>query len=82
MAWGAAPTVPEQATNSLDLWEKLRELLLKLTHAGITQEQLCAASLITPACGLGGLSENDAEHILNLLQPMSVLAREWAWSCS
>lgn len=82
IAWGAVPTDPGQAVSAVDLWNQLYSLLLKLLEHGIKQDALTRASLITPACGLGSLSEKDAEYILSLLQPLSLLAREWAWSCT
>ncbi len=82
IAWGAVPTNPELAQSSLNLWQELHKLLLQVLKSGIKQESLCRASLITPACGLGSLSATDAEGILSLLQPITELAREWAWSCT
>jgi hypothetical protein len=77
VAWGAVPTDPGLATDPEDLWRKLAKLLLDLTEAGLERESLRRASLITPACGLGSLKEKDAGHILNMLTPLSLLARAW-----
>ena len=77
VAWGAIPTDPAKATTAAELWQNLEELLNKLVGEGVDKNMLAMASLITPACGLGSLAEKDAEHILSLLQPLSLLAQSW-----
>ena len=77
IAWGIVPN------NDHILYETAESLLGHLERAwdrlerkSIPQEQIVAASLITPACGTGTLSEEMAERAFQLTEGVSKLARE------
>lgn len=77
IAWGIVPH------NDHILYETAESLLGHLERAwghlerkGIPREQIAAASLITPACGTGTLSEEMAERAFQLTDQVSNLARE------
>jgi methionine synthase II (cobalamin-independent) len=75
IAWGLVPTADytgqETASGLLD---RLAGLFVNLTGQGIDQNRLYTQALITPACGMGTLSEHSARQLLSLLTEVSQLA--------
>lgn len=67
LAWGIVPASSEGAETSAEtLSDKLENGLVQVSKAcEIPAEQLLAQSLITPSCGLGSLTESQAETILS-----------------
>ena len=77
IAWGITPN------SDHILYETAESLLSHLERAwdhlerkGIPREQIIAASLITPSCGTGTLSEEIAERVFQMTAQVSALARE------
>jgi methionine synthase II (cobalamin-independent) len=74
IAWGLIPTLSpedlerETAASLQAQWETKSEQIVKL---GIDRRQLTAQSLITPACGMGALSEALALRALKLTRELS-----------
>lgn len=80
VAWGAVPTVDYNGRETAEeLWTGLRGLLEALAARGFDRDVLGRQSLVTPACGMGGLPLASALAILDLTAEVSRLARE-RWS--
>lgn len=74
MAWGLVPTAdPAQlhAESTETLLGKWHSRVGQLARRGIDVERVAAQSLITPSCGAGLLSTQDAELVLRLLSDLS-----------
>ncbi|MBU0952416.1 MAG: methionine synthase [Elusimicrobia bacterium] len=73
LACGIIPTNEEQITkeNPGALADKLKKDLEKLSAKGIDKNKLYNQILITPACGLGSLSSENAEKALMMLSETS-----------
>lgn len=77
VAWGAAPTLEYKGNETAKgLWAGLHALLRALEDKGLPHELLASQALVTPACGMGSLSEEAARAILDLTVGVSRLARE------
>ena len=81
LAWGIIPTVEEQIEQETteSLVARLDAGIALLVKKGIDRDLLYARALITPACGLGTISEAYAERALALTRAVSrkIRAREW-----
>ncbi len=69
IAWGLIPNMEEQIAKEtvgtlLDRFEGYMDMLFR---KGMDLDLLLESSLITPQCGLGGLEEEKAERVLELL---------------
>jgi methionine synthase II (cobalamin-independent) len=79
IAWGMVPTLKpdelEQATTAslVDQWKQKAAQIQKL---GIDSDQLIAQSLITPSCGAGSLSVEQAVKVLKLTREVSEQIRQ------
>lgn len=74
IAWGIVPTASDAQVmaESVDrLTERLWGALRLVASKGVSLDDLLAASLLTPACGLGTLSETAAARALELLAGVS-----------
>jgi hypothetical protein len=72
LAWGITPKSDEAYHETVDsLVNRLLAGMDLLVQKGIHLDDLLQASLITPSCGLGPLSEALAEHILDLTSGVS-----------
>jgi hypothetical protein len=68
IAWGLVPTGEFQPGDSPEKFLKRMEALWEvLIQQGIPRETLARQALFTPACGLGLLSLDQAEGILEIL---------------
>jgi methionine synthase II (cobalamin-independent) len=77
IAWGLVPTTEYTGAETASfLLDKLASFFKRLTVKGIDQDRLLAQTMITPACGLGTLSEETARRLLALLSEVSLMARE------
>lgn len=71
IAWGLIPSTELNNTVSVkELTNHLHKGIETLVKKGIDKTQLLNQSLLTPACGLGGLSELEADKRLNLLNDL------------
>ena len=66
IAWGAVPTDRPVGSGLDRLCRGIIEQGIGLVRAGCDPRQLAHQALITPACGLAGHGESQAEHLLEL----------------
>jgi methionine synthase II (cobalamin-independent) len=72
LAWGVVPTGAFTGNETADLLvSKLEAGIRRLEQAGIDQKTILRQSLITPSCGMGSLTPDQAEAILKLLREVS-----------
>ena len=73
IAWGIVPHTRDDLAGETpeSLVKKLLEAMDLLVDKGIDLDSLLAASLISPCCGLGSLSVEDAERVLELTAAVS-----------
>ena len=66
IAWGAVPTTGPIGSTPERLWQHLSTEWCDLTRAGCDPVLLREQALITPACGLAGHGEVQADLVLGL----------------
>jgi methionine synthase II (cobalamin-independent) len=72
LAWGVVPTGAFTGNETADLLVSILEAgIRRLEQAGIDQQTILRQSLITPSCGMGSLTPEQAEAILKLLRDVS-----------
>jgi len=72
LAWGVVPSSEEVLSLDLDKIKiSLKERMSLLEKKGISQKSLLKSSLITPSCGLGTLSEELADRVIELTVKLS-----------
>ena len=73
IAWGIVPNTEEalQKESVSSLKDRLEEAMAPFTRHGISFKQMKEQALLTPSCGLAGLSEEYAEKVLELLLNLS-----------
>jgi methionine synthase II (cobalamin-independent) len=78
IAWGVVPSTPEpfDAENLQSLIGKLENNIGLLAGKGVDEERIRRQSLVTPMCGLSGLSEEQAEAALRMTRELSSHMRE------
>jgi methionine synthase II (cobalamin-independent) len=77
LAWGIVPTSEAVRSESAEtLTERFERGLEKLVSLGVDRRRLLSQCLITPACGLGSLSEEDARRALSLVRELSTHLRQ------
>ncbi len=77
IAWGIVPTSEHVRKESAHkLYERFFELIDTLSGRGIDRQQLLAQSLLTPSCGMGSKSIEDALLVMRLLGDLSRLVQE------
>ncbi|MCB2191522.1 MAG: hypothetical protein KQI62_08155 [Deltaproteobacteria bacterium] len=77
VAWGAVPTAEYKGNETAKgLWGSLHELLKGMEDKGLPHDLLASQALVTPACGMGTLTEDQSRAILDLTAQVSELARE------
>lgn len=77
LAWGITPNTPAAYDQTVEtLLARLSAAMNLLVDKGLHLDDILAASLITPACGLGSLPEDLAERILTLTAGVSQAMRE------
>ena len=76
IAWGVVPTDKKslQEEEADTLIARVVKLVSQLVKKGVDRQLLYAQSIITPACGAGTLTEDEAERIYQLT---NFLAAEW-----
>jgi hypothetical protein len=78
VAWGLVPTLDAEqlAQETADsLWQRFTSQVERL--AGLGLREVLQHSLLTPACGLGYLSPEEATRVLKILSELSGRARQW-----
>ena len=69
IAWGIVPTTEKIKDVTLDqLKEKLEQSLTSLEKAGISGDKLRQQSILSPSCGTGSLSIEEAQKVFSLLK--------------
>ncbi|MDY6935203.1 MAG: hypothetical protein SVZ03_13395 [Spirochaetota bacterium] len=77
VAWGAVPTVEYNDDVTIDdLIKRLDDALDILVSKGIERELLFRNSLITPACGIGLLTEKAANEVIGLTSAIAEHMRQ------
>jgi len=78
IAWGVVPSTPEafDTENLQSLIGKLENGIGLLAGKGVDAERIHRQSLVTPMCGLSGLSEEQAEAALRMTRGLSSHMRE------
>ena len=73
VAWGVVPNTEEALLkeSASSLKDRLEEAMAPFTRHGVSFKQLKEQSLLTPSCGLVGLSEDSAERVLEMLATLS-----------
>ncbi|MBI2851556.1 MAG: methionine synthase [Chloroflexi bacterium] len=77
IAWGIVPNeaVSLEKETVASLKDRLEEAIAPFTRIGIPFRQLLEQGLLTPSCGLAGLSEDGAVQALELLAGLSAAMR-------
>ena len=65
-AWGAVPTDRPVGESADPLWRETVSVWCELTRRGADPVALRTHGIITPACGLAGHGQSQAEHVLRL----------------
>lgn len=79
IAWGVVPTLDKDALDAADLalmLQKFDEAIDYLVKKGVDKTLLINNSLVSPSCGAGSLSIEQAEKAMNLVQELSVKLKE------
>jgi hypothetical protein len=78
IAWGAVPTDRPVGDKAEHWWKQLVALWCELTRAGCDPVVLRTQAVITPACGLAGHGEDQADRVMRLAVELGERAREQA----
>jgi methionine synthase II (cobalamin-independent) len=79
IAWGIVPVGDDEQVSretADGVTEKLKAAMIHVASKGIPFESLLESALITPACGMGTLSEGGAVRALELLNQVSERMRK------
>jgi methionine synthase II (cobalamin-independent) len=77
LAWGITPKTDDAYGETIEsLVERLHVAMHALADKGIHLDDILAASLISPSCGLGPLPEALADHVLGLTAGVSSAMRK------
>lgn len=78
IAWGIVPNTEEalEKETAASLKDRLEEGIALFSRKGLDHSQLMKQSLLTPSCGLAGLSENGAEKAAEVLHQLSMILRK------
>ncbi len=84
IAFGIVPTSPEAIRRETpeSLAGRMEDILGKFEARGIPRGAVARAAFITPACGLGTLSEEEAERAVLMSEGLSTLLRGRHWEAS
>lgn len=77
LAWGIVPTSSKIAgVSSNDLVKKLEEGIAFLVNKGLSRTLIKERSLITPSCGTGTLTIEEAERVMSLTYRLSTIMQK------
>jgi methionine synthase II (cobalamin-independent) len=78
IAFGMVPTAAEAIARETPgtLADRMEAIFDRFEAKGIRRDALARAAFVTPACGLGTLSEEEAERAISLTAGLSALLRE------
>lgn len=79
IVWGVVPTLDKDALDSADInviMEKFDEAVDYLVKKGLEKSLIIDNSLVSPSCGAGSLSIEQAEKAMNLVQELSLSLKE------
>ncbi|MEP9409892.1 MAG: hypothetical protein HRF42_00535 [Candidatus Brocadia sp.] len=77
LAWGIVPTSPKVTSVSVnELLKKLEEGIRFLVDKGFSKTLIKERSIITPSCGTGTLTTEEAERVMALTHELSMAMRE------
>jgi len=73
IAWGIVPNTEDALLKESipSLKDRLEDAMAPFTRNGVPFKQLKEQSLLTPSCGLAGLSKDGAERVLEMLAALS-----------
>ena len=77
LAWGIVPTnaaIAEETAASLE--RKLAKLVEHLAGHGVDRDLIWQQTIITPSCGMGSMTEPDAERVLGTLGELAASVQE------
>ncbi len=81
LAWGLIPTIdPEEFKKETtdSLWQRFQQQVAQLAQDLKTgPKKILDQSLLTPACGTGYMSQNDARRVLTTLKELGLRGQEW-----
>ena len=73
VAWGIVPTGDQAGHASAQaMIERIKEGLDRLSGSGKNLHEISRSSLLTPACGMGNMSETDANETMDRLEEVSI----------
>jgi methionine synthase II (cobalamin-independent) len=77
LSWGLIPNMSHrlEMETAETLLARFDSTIDELVGKGLNREMLLKQSMITPQCGLGGLTEQEALHVLDLLVEVSAAIR-------
>src|SRR3990167_4361982 len=76
LAWGIVPTSPKiTGVSSNDLVKRLEEGIQFLVNKGVSKTLIKERSIITPSCGAGTLTIEEAERGMTLKQEVSTIMK-------
>jgi methionine synthase II (cobalamin-independent) len=72
IAWGIVPTGDAAGSGDIDeLYRRLNNGIERLCGMGLDRDRISEGSILTPACGMGTMNEEDSEAVLKLLSELS-----------
>jgi hypothetical protein len=79
LAWGLVPTGDELINETTDsLWQRFKGQVTQLAaEQKLGLKEVLSQALLTPACGMGYLSEDSARRVLATLAELSARGRQW-----
>jgi len=77
LAWGIVPTSAEIREQTVEtLVKRLEGMMDYLASKGIEKSIIADQALLTPSCGTGSLTPEDAEQVYDKLAALSTRMRE------
>jgi methionine synthase II (cobalamin-independent) len=77
LAWGIVPTNPAiREETAVSLERKLIQLVEHLSKHGVDRDLIWQQTIITPSCGMGTMTEADAELVMGVLAELALSVQE------